>query len=110
MYQKPSIIFSKPVQSENKKKFQNPEKCHNQTIAASERKSGSMRRIKKRAKQADTGLRNSGSKVTQAEAGPGGKRRRRPPNLSPEKSVEKEGVAAGPRTPLTLCALVWTQY
>ena len=50
-------------------------------------------RIKKRAKQADTGLRNSGSKVTQAEAGPGGKgRRRRPPNLSPEKSVEKEGL------------------
>ena len=57
-----------------------------------------MRRIKKRAKQADTGLRNSGSKVTQAEAGPGGKRRRRPPNLSPEKSVEKEGVAAGQST------------
>ena len=45
-----------------------------------------------------TGLRNSGSKVTQAEAGPGGKRRRRPLNLSPEKSVEKEGVAAGQST------------
>ena len=54
MYQKPSIIFSKPVQSENKNEFQNPEKCHNQTIAASERKCGSLvRRIKQRAKQAD---------------------------------------------------------
>ena len=53
MYQKPSIIFSKPVQSENKNEFQNPEKCHNQTIAAGERKSGSVMRIKKRAKQAD---------------------------------------------------------